>query len=143
MKYALLLALAALAGCGTTDPAARSARAQYTFGDIHADNGSKITINLGDGAMAAADGDGSISQPTTRTTSVPITFSVPSTVTPWAAGIEAVTTLATRGMDTYAQTHGTQQNASNAPSTGCENGQCGEAATCPGGACDYTPKGGK
>lgn len=135
-----LLALAVVAGCGTferADPAARSARAQYTFGNIQVDNGSSLTINLGDGALAAADGDGGISQPTTTTTSVPTTFSVPAAMDPVSAGIQAVTTLASKGIDAYAQTHGAQQSAPSVPSAGCQGGQCSETPNCPGGACEY------
>ena len=128
MKYVILLtAVAALAGCGTferADPAARSARASYTFGNIQVDNGSTLTINLGDGALAAADGDGGISQPTTTTTSVPTTFSVPAAMDPVSAGIQAVTTLASKGIDAYARTHGAQQSAPSAPSAGCQGGAC-------------------
>lgn len=135
-----LLALAVVAGCGTferADPAARSARAQYTFGAISATGGSTIRINLGDGAMAAADGDGGISQPTTTTTSVPTSFSVPTAMDPVSAGIQAVTTLASKGIDSYTQTHRTQQSAPSAPPAGCQGGQCGETPGCPGGACEY------
>lgn len=129
-----LLALAVVAGCGTlerADPAARSARAQYTFGAISATGGSTIRISLGDGAMAAADGDGGISQPTTTTTSVPTSFSVPTAMDPVSLaiqqGINAVTTLAGKGIDAYAQTHRThrtQQSAPSAPSAGCQGGAC-------------------
>lgn len=139
-----LLALAVVAGCGTferADPAARSARAQYTFGAISATGGSTIRIDLGDGALAAADGDGGISQPTTTTTSVPTSFSVPTAIDPVSLaiqqGINAVTTLAGKGIDAYAQTHGAQQSAPSAPSAGCQGGQCGETPNCPGGACEY------
>lgn len=143
MKYVILLTtVATLAGCGTferADPAARSARASYTFGNIQVDNGSTLTINLGDGAMAAADGDGGISQPTTTTTSVPTTFSVPAAMDPVSAGIQAVTTLASKGIDSYTQTHRMQQSAPSAPSAGCQGGQCSETPGCPGGACEYKP----
>lgn len=143
MKYVILLTTGAtLAGCGTlerADPAARSARAQYTFGAISATGGSTIRINLGDGALAAADGDGGISQPTTTTTSVPTTFSVPAAMDPVSAGIQAVTTLASKGIDSYTKTHMVQQSAPSTPSAGCQNGQCGETPGCPGGACEYRP----
>ena len=147
MKYVILLTtVATLAGCGTferADPAARSARAQYTFGAISATGGSTIRINLGDGALAAADGDGGISQPTTTTTSVPTSFSLPAAMDPVSLaiqqGINAVTTLAGKGIDAYAQTHSTQQSAPNAASTGGQNGQGGEPPSCPGGACEYRP----
>lgn len=103
-KLIVIAAAAALSGCGTlerVDPAARSARASYTFGNIQADNGSTVKITLGDGAMAAADGDGAVSQPTTTTTSVPTTWQTGG-LDPVTCGISAIANLASKGIDAYA-----------------------------------------
>lgn len=104
-KLITVMALIAVAGCGTferADPSARSARASYTFGNIQATGSSTIRIVLGDGAMAAADGDGTISQPTTTTTSVPTTFQTPAALDPVSLGIQAIANLAGKGIDAYA-----------------------------------------
>ena len=125
-KVIILTAIVTLAGCGTferADPSARSAKADYVFGNIQLDNGSSLTINLGDGAMAAADGEGAITQPTTTTTSVPTTFQTPAAIDPVTAGIQAVTSLASKGIDVYAAR---QQQAASAKPQDCTDGQCGE-----------------
>lgn len=144
-KLMLVVALAALSGCGTferADPSARSARAAYTFGNIQADNGSTVNVTIGDGAMAAADGDGSVSQPTTTTTSVPTTFQTPVAMDPVSMGISAIATLAGKGIDAYTA----RQNATAATGAAatakpeCTGGACTPSAQCPDGAC--TPGGG-
>lgn len=135
MKKMLVVvaALIAVAGCGTferADPSARSARSSYTFGNIQADNGSTVKITLGDGAMAAADGDGAVSQPTTTTTSVPTSFQTGG-LDPVSLGISAIANLAGKGIDAYAA----RQKAQAANDANCPNGNCSEAADCPNGNC--------
>ena len=136
MKQILILAaLAALDGCGTferADPSARSARASYTFGNIQADHGSTVNVTIGDGAMAAADGDGAVSQPTTTTTSVPTTFQTPAALDPVSMGISAIATLAGKGIDAYTAT---QQATAATAKPECTGGSCSEPTQCSGGAC--------
>ena len=134
-KLILVVALAALGGCGTLerdDPSARSARSSYTFGNIQADNGSTVTITLGDGALAAADGDGAITQPSTTTTSVPTMFQTPAALDPVSMGISAIATLAGKGIDAYAAK---QQATAAMAKPDCSGGSCAEPNQCSGGAC--------
>ena len=131
-KIITVAALLAVCGCGTferADPAARSARASYTFGPIQADNGSTVYINLGDGAMAAADGDGTISQPITTTTSNPTTFQTPAAMDPISLGIQAIAGLAGKGIDAYANVKAKAAAPKTEAKADCEN--CGDEPACP------------
>lgn len=149
-----MLAAMALAGCGTferADPAARSARATYgAISVVVSGSNSTCNLRIGDGAMAAADGNGDVSQPTTTTTTVSPQFETMPYGDPISIGIQAIAGLAGKGIDAYAAR--VKQNASGAKQTGesadCADGNCGDCGgsncgsscvvppTCDGGACE-------
>jgi len=65
----MMLAVAALAGCQSADPASRSNRTAYR--DIYVSDSSNVTLKVGDGLYASADGGGDSQRNTpTQTTDV-------------------------------------------------------------------------
>lgn len=132
------IALLVVAGCAfdRADPAARSAKS--TYGDISivvSGNNSTANLTIGDGAMAAADGNGGISQPTTMTTTQSPQFSTPAGLDPISAGIQAVSYLAGKGIDAYTATHGGGSSNTTSTTQGCEGGNCSPETACPDGNC--------
>lgn len=139
-KLICIAALAALTGCAfdRADPSARSARTTYGAITVTVSGGSNCTVTLGDGAMAAADGDGTVSQPTTMTTSQSPTFQTPAGLDPVSVGINAIATIASKGIDAYTATKVSKSNAA-AGKDDCPGGNCSE---CTDGSCQDACEGG-
>jgi hypothetical protein len=151
LGYGLLIALSwGVAGCAfdlpTADPAARSARAAYGDLTINASEGSTVNITLGDGALAAADGDGEVSQPTTMTTTQSPSFSMqfPAGMDPLSAGINGIVSLTSKGMDVYAAKAAREAaivnaaGAAGAAKPECTGSSCSDKP-CTGSACSDKP----
>jgi len=134
ITFVAVVASVVLAGCALdrADPAARSARATYGPITITVYDNSKVSFKIGDGALAAADGNGEISQPTTMTTTQSPQFTTPAGLDPVTAGIQAISYIAGKSIDAYAW------KQSGKPSTqqgGCAGGDCEDSPSCPDGSC--------
>lgn len=138
--------VALLAGCQSpidhADPAARSARAQYTFGNIQVEGGSTFTLTMGDGSIAAADGNGDVTQPSSFTHTPSMTFTTPVGMDPISAAISTVGQVAVKGIDAYTATHtsGAKANKAAAGTDDCPGGDCdkctdGSCGECTDGSC--------
>ena len=136
----LIIALplvAVFCGCALdrADPAARSARATYgAISIVCSGENSKCTLTIGDGALAAADGNGEVSQPTTMTTTQSPSFALPAGCDPITAGINAISYIAGEGIKAYAGKKNTasQTNGQATNTETCPDGNCGE---CVGDGC--------
>ena len=138
-KFLIACAVAALlSGCGSidrADPSARSARATYGAITITVTDSSTCNFTLGDGALAAADGNGGISQPSTMTTTVSPQFTTPAGFDPVSMGINGIVTLAGNGIDLYGvklQADAAKQNQQQNQNGACPDGNCGD---CSDGSC--------
>lgn len=132
-KILVLAAAAALAGCGSldrADPSARSARTTYGAITVTATDNSTCTVTLGDGALAAADGDGGISQPSTMTTTQNPSLTMPGDLV--TAGISGITSLVGKGIDAYAA-RGTSAAKTSTVTAECPDGNC--TIECANGEC--------
>lgn len=104
-------------GCALdrADPAARSARATYgAISVVVSGDGSTCNLTIGDGALAAADGDGTVSQPTTQVTTQSPQITAPGD---WiSAGIGGLVNLIGKGIDAM----GRGSSAAKAPAAGAD-----------------------
>lgn len=136
----LSVLLVLLAGCALerADPAARSNRTTYgAISLVASGDHSTVTLTIGDGTIASADGEGAITQPATLTTEQSPDVTVPGDAV--SAGIQAIGHVAGKAIDAYA----TKASKAEAPSGGeplqgeadCANGDC-DVGACPGGDCD-------
>ena len=119
-------------GCATSEPASRATTAQYEFGNIHLENNSKLTITLGDGAIASADSTGSTETMTANPTNdvkPDIDVSVP--VNKAGAGQSVGSVL---GDAVASLVKGSGGKSSGGASADCPDGNCSEGA-CADGSC--------
>lgn len=133
---------ALVAGCSfdRADPAARSNRAMYTITvNAHGDN-STATAYIRDGLMATADGEGTITQPTSMTTEQSPDLTMPGDA--MSAVVSGVAHLGGKAIDAYAAKNGAKTDAGSTgqgqTSEGCVGGNCDKAtatADCPDGTC--------
>lgn len=134
-----------VAGCSfdRADPAARSNRAMYTITvNAHGDNSTAMAY-IRDGLMATADGEGTVSQPTSMTTEQSPDLTMPGDVA--SAVVSGVAHLGGKAIDAYAAKKGAKTGKTDAGSTGqgqtsegCVGGNCAKTATaadCPDGNC--------
>ena len=122
----------AVCGCATSEPASRATTARYEFGNIHLDNGSKLTITLGDGAIASADSTGSTETMTANPTNdvkPDIDVSVPVNKAGAGQSVGSVLGDAVAGLIKGASA----RDNSTATVAPCEDGSCNEGG---GGACE-------
>ncbi len=139
MQLAFVAALFAmchfLGGCALerADPAARSNRAVYTITVTAHGDGSTASAYISDGLMATADGEGSITQPSTLTTEQSPDITVPGDAL--TAGIQAVGNLAGKAIDAHAAAKNAEAaKSAEAASAECPGGNCAPGS-CPGGNC--------
>lgn len=132
---AVALALGLLAGCQTADPASRSNRTQYR--DIVAKiegSSNTVTISVGDGLYASADGGGDAQHNTpTQTTDtkpeVAVGVGGGSAGTGGAATTAGLTDKIMAALKSLGLVGAENESAvSNAVSTACADGSCADSA---------------
>ena len=131
---------AMLSGCGSLErgeSAAKAARATYgAISLVASGDNSTCTLSMGDGALAAADGDGATEQKQSLATRQDPEFAGGDPVT---AGINAAAHLGGKAIDAYvgAKGDGSGGECSGGECTGgeCTGGECSDGECCTGGEC--------
>ena len=160
-KYLALVAIAvAASGCALerADPSARSSRTTYgPITVVASGEGAKASLIMGDGATTAADGEGTISQPSTQTTTQnPDLSGAAGGLSPIGAGIAAATQLGGKIVDATKEVKIAKENTkvkkaeaekakaeaqNNCPDGNCTTGDCPDGNCtydgCPDGNCSY------
>lgn len=122
-------------GCAweRSDPAARSNRATFTLSVIaHGDN-STATGYITDGLLATADGEGTITQPSTLTTEQSPDLTMPADAL--SAGITAAAHIGGKAIDAYSASKAASADGGGGPQTANSKLQT-SPASCPGGNCE-------
>lgn len=135
---AVIAMLLALCGCALerADPAARSNRTTYgAISVVVSGANSYCTLTIGDGTIASADGEGSITQPSTQTTEQSPDVTVPGDVV--SAGIQAVGHVAGKAIDAYSAKKAAEGKDCKDCAAGkdCKNCTTGECTDCADGEC--------
>lgn len=130
---ALCIALAAICGCATSEPASRATTARYGDIVVKIDDGAygnTITLTIGDGALASADSSGSTETMTANPTNEvkpDIDVSVPVNKAGAAQSVGSVIGDAVASLITGAKSKTTETtSADTSASSACADGACSE-----------------
>lgn len=136
----LLTALAAAllaTGCALerADPAARSNRTTYgAISLVASGDGATVSLTIGDGTIASADGEGAITQPSTLTTEQSPDVTVPGDAV--SAIASGVAHLGGKAIDAYTAS---AQNSKDCADGVCSEGACSEGVCSEGACSDCSP----